>query len=411
MSTCKKILFISYDGMTDSLGQSQVLPYVIGLTEYGYEFVILSCEKPDKYEKTKQLILNIIKDHPITWHPLQYHKNPPIISTLYDYYNLRTTAKKLHEQHKFDMVHHRNGILMLVALWLNKNLGLPYLNDIRGFWADERADGGLWNLKNPLYNFIYKFFKKQETKCILNAGFNVCLTNAAKKEIHSWNLPGQPLPVEVIPCSTDLNLFNPDNIDQTLREKLAHELAIGKTDYIISYLGSIGLWYMTDEMMLFCKQLIDKIPNAKFLFISHNKDEEIIALAEKYQFPLSRLIIKHGQRDEIPALLSFSDISIFFIKPCFSKKSSSPTKHGEIMSMGIPLITNSGVGDVDEIVVKYDSGYILSELTSNEFESVIQKIISKKSFDKQKIRLGAIDYYSLTTAVKKYNEVYKKILK
>ncbi|MEI9956314.1 MAG: hypothetical protein WDM90_08440 [Ferruginibacter sp.] len=50
----------------------------------------------------------------------------------------------------------------------------------------------------------------------------------------------------------------------------------------------------------------------------------------------------------MPLLLSLSQFSVFFIKPCYSKQSSSPTKHGEIMAMGIPLITNSGVGDVEK---------------------------------------------------------------
>ena len=29
----KQILYISYDGITDPLGQSQILPYIIGLTK------------------------------------------------------------------------------------------------------------------------------------------------------------------------------------------------------------------------------------------------------------------------------------------------------------------------------------------------------------------------------------------
>ena len=42
----KNILYLSYDGMTDPLGQSQVLPYLIGLTKEGFTFHIISFEKP-----------------------------------------------------------------------------------------------------------------------------------------------------------------------------------------------------------------------------------------------------------------------------------------------------------------------------------------------------------------------------
>jgi hypothetical protein len=43
----KNILYIAYDGMTDPLGQSQVLPYISGLSKLGYQFTLISCEKPE----------------------------------------------------------------------------------------------------------------------------------------------------------------------------------------------------------------------------------------------------------------------------------------------------------------------------------------------------------------------------
>ena len=72
----------------------------------------------------------------------------------------------------------------------------------------------------------------------------------------------------------------------------------------------------------------------------------------QYGLAQNKLIVKQGKRYEVPVLLSFSNYALFFIKPCYSKISSSPTKHGEIMAMGIPVITNRGVGDVEEIVVE-----------------------------------------------------------
>ena len=47
----KRILFISYDGMTDPLGQSQVIPYLQGLSKHGYEIFLLSCEKKQAFTR------------------------------------------------------------------------------------------------------------------------------------------------------------------------------------------------------------------------------------------------------------------------------------------------------------------------------------------------------------------------
>ena len=45
----KNILYLSYDGLTDPLGQSQILPYLAGLSEAGYTITIISFEKPDRF--------------------------------------------------------------------------------------------------------------------------------------------------------------------------------------------------------------------------------------------------------------------------------------------------------------------------------------------------------------------------
>jgi len=90
--------------------------------------------------------------------------------------------------------------------------------------------------------------------------------------------------------------------------------------------------------------------------------------------------------------------------------SSSPTKHGEIMAMGIPLVTNSGVGDVAEIVERYHSGIVIHEFDEPGYRSAAQQLASGRSFSKEEIRRGATEFYSLDTAIGKYNKIYHAIL-
>ncbi len=410
--TDKKILFISYDGMTDPLGQSQVIPYLSNLTKFGYTFIILSCDKPARYAANKEYVEGLIAPFPIKWVSVKYHKRPPVLSSLFDFYILKKKATQLHHLHKFDMVHTRPGLPTLVALHLKEKYGLKFLNDIRGFWADERVDGGMWNLKNPVFKILYKFFKQHELDCLVKEDYAICLTNKGRDELLGRkDIPGQPIPIEVIPCSVDTELFDQNKIDQSLKTKFKAELNITDADFIVSYLGSIGGWYLTDEMIRFCKMVSEKIPAAKFLFISPDSHATIAGIAAKYELEADKLIVKQAKRNEVPVLLSFSKYSLFFIKPCYSKIASSPTKHGEIMAMGIPVITNSGVGDVAEIVTKYNAGFIVDGFSNHAFETVINKVIDSESFNKEAIRNGAKDFYALETAVKCYRKVYDKILR
>ena len=407
----KKILFISYDGMTDPLGQSQVIPYLKGLTTEGYEFVILSCDKPGKYKANKAIVEQSIAGYPVSWVSIPYHKFPPVLSSVYDLYQLKKTAKRLHRIHHFSLSHTRVGLPQLVALYLKRKFGIKFLNDIRGFWADERVDGGMWNLKNPLYRMVYHFFKRKEDECIRVADYNTCLTAKAKEIILGWRHLPQPVKIEIVPCSADLNLFNQNAIDPQVRAGLAKELGISDDDFIISYLGSIGGWYLTREMMQFCRLLLDKKPEARFLFISNNNHQDITDAGARFGIPPEKVLVKQGKRNEVPVLLSFSRFSLFFIKPCFSKLSSSPTKHGEIMAMGIPVITNSGVGDVKEIVEKYQAGYVLENFGEASMMEVIEDICNNKwVFDPARIRRGAEDFYDLEKTLEVYKKVYRIIL-
>lgn len=90
------VLFLSYDGMTDPLGQSQVIPYLTGLTKFGYTFTLVSFDKPDKYIQYKEQVDNSLTGYPIRWISLPYHKKPPVLSSAYDYWQLKRCIRRIH---------------------------------------------------------------------------------------------------------------------------------------------------------------------------------------------------------------------------------------------------------------------------------------------------------------------------
>ena len=406
----KKILFISYDGMTDPLGQSQVIPYLQGLSKKGFHFFLLSCEKEQAFKENETAVRKVLAEYNIEWIPIPYTKKPPLLSTLKDIINLRKQAKKIHQQYEIDMVHTRPGIPALIGLWMKQTMGVKLLHDVREFYADSRVEGGIWNISNPLFKIIYRFFKKKEAEEIAQSDGIVCLTYAAEKIIQALPAYKKNIPLKVIPCSADLDLFDPSKINAAQKKQFQKELNITDNDFVISYLGSIGGWYMTAAMMRFCKLLSNRKPATKFLFISPHLHDVIAVEAAKYRLPADKLIVKHCKRNEVPALLSLSNYSLFFIKPCSSKLSSSPTKHGEIMAMGIPVITNSGVGDVKAIVDQYNAGYVIDDFTDAAFNVVIDKMLAANSFDAAGIRNGAKEFYSLEKAVESYKKIYDAIL-
>lgn len=403
----QRVLYISYDGLTDPLGQSQVLPYLVQLSQLNYEITILSTEKEENFLKNKQIIFQICNDNGIDWENIVYTKKPPVISTMKDVKALKKKANALYQENPFQIVHCRSYISALVGKYMKSKFGTRFIFDMRGFWADERIDGGIWNLKIPIFKLVYKFFKRQEKKFLLSADATVSLTFNGRNEIRSWDYMSDVKDnITVIPCCADLDHFdfNKDYVNKGLKI----ELGIPKDHKVITYLGSIGTWYMMEEMLdYFCVHMM-KFPKTSFLWITKD-DPSYIKSAAKERGILEHIFVKPANRSQLPSLLSICDASIFFIKPLFSKKASSPTKMAELLGMGIPLICNANVGDTDEIVRKEDVGIVINEFDESNYKLAVQQFESILRTPKSKLRDVAEKYFSLKDGVRKYQRIYEEL--
>lgn len=404
----KTVLYISYDGMTDPLGQSQVLPYLRGLSKKGYQISLISCEKKERFEQHRKQIEQICHEAKIDWHPLDYTKKPPLLSTIRDLKKINKKATALHKVKHVDLVHCRSYISALAGIRMKKKYGVKMLFDMRGFWADERIDGNIWSLSNPVFKRVYAFFKRKERIFLSQSDHIVSLTENGKKELLSWNIPAvNDSKITVIPCCVDLDLFRPDNIhpDELINKRSA--LGISDTDYIVGYVGSIGTWYMLPEMLDYFMALKKKNPAARFLFVTGEDPAAIRTAAHKRGIDHSAILVTSCLHKDVPLHISLFNESIFFIRPSYSKKASSPTKQGEIMAMGIPLVCNAGVGDTDRIVTHYHSGTVIEELNKHSYEQAVEQGIS---YDRNKTLEGANEYFSLKTGVDRYTSIYETLI-
>lgn len=394
--------------MTDNLGQSQVLPYLVRLSSKGHRFVLLSFEKREVFEARSAEVAEICKSNNIDWVPLKYTKFPPVISTVWDVIKMIIKIKKLQRLKTFDLVHCRSYIAAIGGVSLKKKYNIPFVFDMRGFYADERVDGGIWNLKNPIFKMVYNYFKRKEKQFLNHSAYNISLTQAGAEIIKSWKGFAE-IPLKVIPCCADLDFFRAENVNIEKLDFCKIKLNINDSDFVISYLGSIGTWYMAEEMMDFFNRLLHFYPNAKFLIITPDSKDFIVKIAQSRGVNTELLRVVKAKRSEVPELLMLSKISLFFIKPVFSKKSSSPVKMGEILSMGIPVISNRGVGDVDYIIEQSGCGILVDDFNEESYDRAILNIQDALQRKRETYIQAAETFYSLDKGVDLYDEVYKSV--
>ncbi len=403
-------LYISYDGMTDPLGESQVIPYLKELSKKNINIKILSAEKPEIYNSRKKHISEKLNKFGIKWIPVTYTKNPPVVSTIKDIYKLKRTARKLYKTNKFDIVHCRSYISAFVGLYLKKKFGVKFIFDMRGFYADERVDGNLWPQNNPVFRAVYKYFKKKEKEFLKTADHVISLTYEGKNIIQKMS-GLHKINIDVIPCCADTQHFDYNKLKTDTKNALKNKFNITNDNFILSYLGSLGTWYMPEEMMAFFKTLLEFKPKAKFLIITKDNIENVHKLAEKYNISSDKLIITSANREEVPSLLLLSDLSIFFIKPVFSKKASSPTKLAELLGMGIPVVCNSNVGDIDKFIPENNLGILINSFDDETYKKACKQIDDVVNIDKSHLRNVACNLFSLEKGSEIYYQVYNKLTK
>src|SRR5262249_17341173 len=205
----------------------------------------------------------------------------------------------------------------------------------------------------------------------------VSLTQKSKDEILSWkNVHLTTQNIEVIPTCADMKLFSRNHISDSQRLGFKEKLGVTENDFILTYLGAIGTWYMLDEMLDFFSMLLSRKPGAKFLFITHENEQTIRMKSRLRNIPDNTILVQKAERNQVPSLLSLCNFSIALIKPAYSKMASSPTKFGELLSMGIPFICNHGIGDMDEIVSKYRCGILTEGFNDAAYVNVINQMSS-----------------------------------
>lgn len=400
------MLFISYDGLTDSLGQSQILPYQVGLSKIGYDITILSCEKEDNFLKNRAVVQDKTAAAGINWVPTHYSANIPVISPTLNSKRLRKKAMELAKKEAFDLVHCRSIIPASIGYAVVAKYGGKLVFDIRGFWADERVDGRIWNRKNPIYNYLYHHFKKKERFLFEKADAIVTLTENARNYISKeFKTKGQFL---VVPCCVDFQHFNLNEIKESQIATLRKEFGIEEDDFVLTYVGSLGARYQLTEMLQFFKVLKESRSNSKFLFISKSDTSNIKNEAKEIGIDTHSIIITSCEYTEIPNYISIGNASIFFIVTSFSGKAVSPTKQAEVMSLGLPIVANSGLGDTDVILTKTKTGIVVDDYKEANLKSAATQLLAFNQ-PKSKVRDAALTYFTLQSGIEKYHSLYKKL--
>jgi glycosyltransferase involved in cell wall biosynthesis len=391
------VLFISYDGMLEPLGQSQVLAYLKRIA-HGRRIHLISFEKAGDWvnETERTLALREISDAGITWHPLRYHKRPSALATALDIALGIVVGFWLIVRYRLRIIHARSYVPSVMALALKRFTGAKYVFDMRGFWADERVDGGLWSREGLMYWVAKRF----ERHFLLAADHVVSLTQAAAKELVCFEyLIDRVPPITVIPTCADLTRFVP----------LPSYRLEGA--FVLGYVGSAGTWYQFDAVAACFAHLLRLNPEAHFLIVNKGQHTYIRERLSAVGIPDAAIELIAASHAEVPRHMNRMDAGIFFYRPSFSRIACAPTKLGEFLGCGIPCMGNTGVGDMAEVLEGERVGVALDAFDEAALNSGINSLMQIVANPNTRARcvLAAQKHFSLEEGVTRYRGIYEQL--
>lgn len=412
-----KTLYLCYFGLREPLVQTQVLPYLREIVKGGVAARILTFETNPKESWTREEIDETkrrLAAEGIGWDFLTYHKRPSAPATLYDVLCGAFYAWRLARREKIDVFHARVHTPALMGALAKKFIfgrkKPKLLFDIRGFFPEEYTDAGIWKENGLLYRTV----KRIEKWLLKESDAFVVLTEKAREilfpESAETGFDKLGRPVEVIPCCIDKKRF--DAAEMLDRENIRRQLGVENRRVLI-YVGSFGGWYLTEDMGRFFARAHLENPNLFTIILTQRDLEKVKQILMEKGLKEKDFLIKSVSPAEVPSYLKASDAAISFIKACYSKQSSSPTKIAEYLAAGLPVISNSGVGDLDSLIIDNKVGVILDGFTEENYEKALKdvNILLQDANLRQHCQRIADEQFDLEkVAGERYRRVYTRIL-
>ena len=401
------ILYITYDGILDPLGSSQILPYLKQLSLGGQCIHILSFEKTDRFQAFAKNINDDLAKYLIPWTPLVFTNSYGVIGKIWDLIRMIAAACVIAIKIKPAIVHARSHAPAQAA-WLIKLLfRARFLFDCRGLWVDERVDKGGWVLSNPWHRFQYSAYKWIEKILFAQVDHMVVLTEAVIPEVLRLGVPSRQQ-VTVIPCCADFQHFQ---LVTPQRRKMARaECKITETSLVLGYLGSVGGMYMPERFLRLVELASGRHPSIQVLVLT--PDEEKFHQLMQVHLPAAlhqAVHIRSANRDQVARWLPAMDLLVSLIQPSYARMGSSPTKLAEAWATGIPAICNSGVGDVSALVEELDAGMVIDAESNSDLIAAADSLLALIHKGGARLRKAAQERLGLEVASGRYLQIYEQL--
>jgi glycosyltransferase involved in cell wall biosynthesis len=367
------VSYLSVDSIQEGVGSSQITPLILGLAERGKSVCLVTFEKV----KPSEALIEIFSRAGVVWIAKDFGRNGPIgglirLSTL-----RRSVPSSL-------VLHGRSDIATVAAILSRVNA--PVLWDVRSLWSDQRLLIGSvgWN------RFTVKAARALENLAARKSSAMTTLT-AAVVPILEQRHKRIPTIREVIPTCVQTSKFLPSPMPR------------GQITCLLS--GTFNNYYDIEKM----KQVLEMVRESVNLKVIWARAGE----SPSWELGVGEDEIISATHSEMPKLVRESHFGIAICRQDSQESLAAavPTKIGEFLASGRPVIVSNGIGDLDQMLVSTLTGVIVEEDSSLEVLAKQVTDLINDPMTPERCRELAMKHFDMETSIDRYLDVYERMLK
>lgn len=390
------VLYLSYTGLLEPLGRSQVLAYLKRLsTEHAITLVTFEKAADLADDAAMRAMHAECAEHAIEWRPRRYHHRPRLLATLYDVAAITAIVAVRGVRGEVQLVHCRGYVTALGAWLAGRGTGVPFIFDMRALWIDEMLLSGRLRRTSVLERAL----RRVEQRLLRDAAAVVSLTNAAVSHLEKRDPVLAKQRFRVIPTCVELERFEAETA--------------GHLDSEAPVLGSVGTissgWLPVELLIRLYGELARERPKARLRVLTRDDARLIHDAVREQGLPDRHVVVKSCSPAEVPAQMRGMAVGFaVFHGEGVGKLGSMPTRIAEFLAAGIPVIGNRGVGDVGDLVARHQVGVVLEGTDQPSLARAVQQLIElwRDPGLPHRCRQVARDHFSVERGVASYAQLW-----
>jgi glycosyltransferase involved in cell wall biosynthesis len=374
MNTGQKydVTYVTIDSLSEGVGSSQIRPLISRLSDAGLKICLISFEKRMPSADLESHFESLGVD----WKYKPFGSNG-IVGGLSRFRELK---KAIPES---NLIHARSDIPAVSALSSKR---APVLWDVRSLWADQK-----------------KLIQKTLTNDVLYHAYRGMESVAASRSLGMSTLSSAVIPIleqrhkrlpsmrTVVSTAVDLDSFQ---LTCSLPPK-----------FRALFSGTYNKYYDLHLSALFIRELNKYLDIETHWARPYESESKSLGVGESKVFSVTQF----EMADLIPKY-SFG-VSICKLDAGPSLAAAMPTKLGEFLACGRPIVVNKGLGDMDTFIEDFNVGVVLDGSEENLSNSAIHfaELLSDRELPKR-CRALAEKHFNMDIGAKNYLSLYRKML-